>query len=155
MGNNDPTSGRAKRTAAVIAAGALATTSVAGLAEAGAAQAGPQTAAAVQPGALVPAAIPPAELANLTTYDQRALDAGKAHKKAAARRAAKKLGAPWSTARAQVVAAGGANLASAYDKHISNLKAVVSRTSPSWGKVTKEAKHGLALDAQMKALFGG
>ena len=27
-----------------------------------------------------------------------------------------------------------------------------SRTSPSWGKVTKEAKHGLALDAQMKAL---
>ena len=155
MGNTDPTSGRAMRTAAVIAAGALATTSVAGLAAAGAAQAGPQTAAAVQPGVLAPAGTVPAELARLATYDQRALDAGKAHKKTAARRAAKKLGSPWSTVRDQVVAAGGASLANSYDQHVSNLKKVTSRTSPSWGKVTKEAKHGLALDAQMKALFGG
>lgn len=154
MESSNPSSGRTKRAAAAALAGALATTSAAGFTAATAAEAQPQATFAAQSATGAPPTALPSSVARLETYDQKALDAGRAKSKKAAKRAAKKLGSSWAAARGPVVDAGGAQLAASYDQHVSKLKTLVSRTSPSWGGVKKEAKAGLALDAQLKALFG-
>lgn len=91
--------------------------------------------------------VPPAVL-KLDYLDREVQLRSQAGQRSKARAAVRQIDATWRQLRPQLVSAGGATVAKAYDRHIKALKAGGAPTA-----IQREAAHGLEIVDQMEGVF--